>query len=487
MFLSLYLIFTAIFLLYKYLKSPYETWKNRGIVSPSPKFLQGNFKSIFGRKYNVMEDLKAIYDKYRGKEPIVGIYLLRHPQLMVLEPEIVKDILVKHQRKFGENFFANLMSHHDKIFSPNLFFMHSKEWKEKRQELSPGFGVNKIKPQFNNLLKIGDSFCDYIKKSSSKSISFDVKSLAIRYTAEISSSIVFGIKANSFEETDPPIMVVSTDLIPFADKILRYFQLIYSFPVLLRFWKFRLSGMTVQNFFENLTVDVLKMRANAEPRNDYVDHVMQLMRKKGLSEKDMAGDFINQFLDAFETTSVFLTYVLYEIARNKEVQDRLRAEVSEAELDIDSIESLQYLDQVVFESLRLHPVLVNLVKVCTETYVSESHSVKILPGDVVNIPIHCLQRDPLTYEEPEKFNPDRFDGGGVKKYRQMCALLPFGEGPRQCLGMRYSLIEVKIAVIAILKNFEMSLTKPDTKMELIPDCLMYLSMPCPFSIDFRPF
>lgn len=148
---------------------------------------------------------------------------------------------------------------------------------------------------------------------------------------------------------------------------------------------------------------------------------------------------------------------------------------------------MQYLDQVVFESLRLHPVLVNLVKVCTEEYQykSETHSITIHPGDIVNIPICCLQKDPLTFENPEKFDPDRFDNGAVKKYRQMCALTPFGEGPRQCLGMRYALIEAKIAIIALLRQFEMSLATKEPVTHF-PDSLMYLSMPSPFSIDFRP-
>lgn len=163
---------------------------------------------------------------------------------------------------------------------------------------------------------IAIDFCQYIKKviNDQKSSSFDVKSLTNRYTAEISSTVVFGIKANSFEEDDPAVMAVSTDLVPFAEGILTYFKRIYFLPFLTKFWKTRLSGMVVQNFFEKLSVDVLKMRQNeGTVRNDYVDHVLQLMKKKGLSEKEMTGDFLNQFLDAFETTSVFLTYVLYEV------------------------------------------------------------------------------------------------------------------------------------------------------------------------------
>lgn len=159
-------------------------------------------------------------------------------------------------------------------------------------------------------------FCQYIKKITKhqKSSCFDVKSLTIRYTAEVSSSIVFGLKANSFEEDEPAIMAVSCNLIPFAEDILAYFRRIYLFPFWRKFRKTRLSGVDTQSFFEGLSVDALKLRQNhGTVRNDYVDHLLQLMKKKGLSEKEMTGDFLNQFLDAFETTSAFLTYVLYEV------------------------------------------------------------------------------------------------------------------------------------------------------------------------------
>lgn len=145
------------------------------------------------------------------------------------------------------------------------------------------------------------------------------------------------------------------------------------------------------------------------------------------------------------------------------------------------------------ETLRLHPVLFNLVKVCTEpySYTSEDgmQSVNIEKGDIVNIPIQCIQRDPLTFKNPSQFDPDRFnaENGGVKKFRQTCSLTPFGEGPRQCLGMRLSVVGVKIVVIELLKQFEMILSpQKQSTATLIPDSIMYLSMPTPIWIDFRP-
>lgn len=175
-----------------------------------------------------------------------------------------------------------------------------------------------IKAQVDNMRDIALEFCQYIKRAIKyeKSCIFDMKPLATRYTAEISSSIVFGVKANSFSEADPAILSVATNLIPFAERIISYFRRISFLPFLSTFTKIRISGVDVESFFEKLSVDVLKLRQkDGNARNDYVNHVLELMKKKGMSEKEMTGDFVNLFLDAFETTSVFLTYVLYEVRK----------------------------------------------------------------------------------------------------------------------------------------------------------------------------
>uniref|UniRef100_A0A336LWG8 CSON002172 protein n=1 Tax=Culicoides sonorensis TaxID=179676 RepID=A0A336LWG8_CULSO len=356
MILTVILISVVISFIYWYFVASYNHWRNRNIPGPKPKLFHGNFPSLVKKNRNVVEDFMDIYETYHNREPIIGIYVLRHPELMVLDPELVKDILVKYQRKFGENFFSYTIDKNDKLFGPNLFFLHQNEWKSKRQELSSGFAVNKIKAQFDNIHQIAQDFCKYIKtqSKSQNSSTFEVKSISIRYTAEIASSVVFGVQGNSFTEDDPAILSVSSNLIPFsvAEQILNYFKRIYLLPFLARFTKTRISIKSVEAFYEKLTIDVLRQRQNdGTVRNDYVDHMLQLMKKKGLNEVDMTGDFINLFLDTFETTSIFMSNVLFEIARHPEVQNRIREEISALEdkkLDFESVESLEYLENVIF-------------------------------------------------------------------------------------------------------------------------------------------
>lgn len=79
-------------------------------------------------------------------------------------------------------------------------------------------------------------------------------------------------------------------------------------------------------------------------------------------------------------------------------------------------------------------------------------------GDGVMIPIYSIHRDPDYYPEPEKFYPERFDAehGGVKAFKDKGVLLPFGDGPRICLGIRFATMQSKAAIAGIVKNFKIS-------------------------------
>lgn len=91
------------------------------------------------------------------------------------------------------------------------------------------------------------------------------------------------------------------------------------------------------------------------------------------------------------------------------------------------------------ESLRMFTPLAFMSKMCTSPYDLTNHNgepVHLYPGNIVHVPIHSIHMDERYYEEPGQFKPERFSevNGGVKKYKDMGVYLPFGDGPRICLG-----------------------------------------------------
>jgi len=148
----------------------------------------------------------------------------------------------------------------------------------------------------------------------------------------------------------------------------------------------------------------------------------------------------------------------YAIATNSDVQQKCYEEIIEAcdgkteMLDYDSVKNkLTYLDMVVQESLRMYPAAVRFDRMCKEDY---NLNGIIIPRDsVIHVPVYAIHMDPENYPNPEKFIPERFTPEEKSK-RDPILYLPFGFGPRNCIGMRIALFEMKMAIASLLAKFK---------------------------------
>lgn len=130
------------------------------------------------------------------------------------------------------------------------------------------------------------------------------------------------------------------------------------------------------------------------------------------------------------------------------------------------------------ETLRISPPGFTITKVCTEPIQLENYDgkpVTIEEGTVVQIPIYSIHNDPVIFPDPHVFNPDRFDGVDLKVMRDEGKFFPFGHGPRICIGMRFSTLQIKAAIAEIVSNFEITVNSR-TKEPIIvaPKDFLYL-------------
>lgn len=105
---------------------------------------------------------------------------------------------------------------------------------------------------------------------------------------------------------------------------------------------------------------------------------------------------------------------------------------------------------VIEETLRMYPPASRSDRIASDDY--EYNGLKINKGLLIAIPIYAIQHDPNIYENPEEFNPDRFSDENRKK-RDNETFIPFGYGPRSCLGMRFALLEIKLILTTILSKY----------------------------------
>ncbi|KAH7980312.1 hypothetical protein HPB49_014724 [Dermacentor silvarum] len=156
--------------------------------------------------------------------------------------------------------------------------------------------------------------------------------------------------------------------------------------------------------------------------------------------------FIISAIDAVASPLSFTTYLL---AMHQDIQDRLRKEVrqvlaKDGELTYENVCGMEYLGQVISESLRMFPSLHGFVqRTCDEEY--EYKGMRFPKGTIIGVPVLKMHYDSRFWTDPEKFDPDRFSSENKHKIKPM-AYLPFGAGPRNCIASRYAELFLRVSV-----------------------------------------
>ena len=163
-------------------------------------------------------------------------------------------------------------------------------------------------------------------------------------------------------------------------------------------------------------------------------------------------------LAGYDTTSNTLSYTAYLLALNPTIQDNLVKEIKdyyEANPDsslYDAAENIEYVNMVLCESLRMFPPAPRTNQECKRTCAVTDDFV-IEEGIDISFPIFSLHHNANYWPNPEKFDPERFNPNNEQSYPKF-AYLPFGEGPRNCVGKRLALLEAKMTLVAILKDLQ---------------------------------
>ncbi|KAH7975922.1 hypothetical protein HPB52_006799 [Rhipicephalus sanguineus] len=160
----------------------------------------------------------------------------------------------------------------------------------------------------------------------------------------------------------------------------------------------------------------------------------------------------------------------YLLALHPEVQQRLQEEVDRCfeengeEPSLDDIYKLKYLNCVISESLRLYPPAVRYERTACQDFVLGSTGIKLSKGCIVGIPVYAMHHSPEYFPDPEKFDPDRFSDENIGSVRPY-SYLPFGAGPRNCIGMRFALQALKMCLLHVVHSVELVQTE-NTKVPL---------------------
>ena len=226
--------------------------------------------------------------------------------------------------------------------------------------------------------------------------------------------------------------------------------------------------------------DVSKIDKNEieESHKDQYEKDMEMshtVKNKQFNEDTIVATSLVLLVAGYDTTGMTLSFLSYELAKNPNIQEMLQEEIDQAfdenngEMpEYSTIQGLPYLDACIHEALRLHTPVGNLFRACTSDYKLPGTDYTIRKNDLLSISAVGIHNDEKFYPNPSQFNPDNFSKE-ARQSRSPYTFLAFGQGPRACIGMRFALLEAKVAVAMMMRKFTfLPSTKNPDVMELDP-------------------
>ncbi|KAL0869039.1 hypothetical protein ABMA27_007356 [Loxostege sticticalis] len=465
----------AFCLTYVWYQFRFTYWARRGVFSPKPVFPYGNIKEVVKRKAQFFQPYCDIYFKYKHL-PYVGLYCFHRPVLCVNDLELAKHILIKDFEFFqSRGTFSGGVG--DRL-AGNLFNIHGPSWKKLRLKMSPAFSPGKLKSMYPMVEKIANDAMDYADTLYSNGESVNFSELYGRYAMEIIANIGFGLECNGFKSAKSEFYDRGRE---YFDPRTLYWTVIRAFAFIApdTFDKLKIKRISdrIESFFYGLVRHTVEHRQkHAYRRNDFLQTLIELKNQAGagkdgvanphdfsFSMDDLAANTMLYMIAGYETSATTGTnFTAYQLALNPHIQDKVREEVVRVlekhggECTYEAQNEMVYFNMVLEETMRMYPSMRAIFRRCTKDYRLPGTDLVIEKGTLVFVPCQSIQMDPEIFPEPDKYNPERFTPENKAKLHP-CHWMPFGEGPRKCLGVRQGYIQSKMALVKILPKYELLL------------------------------
>lgn len=265
-------IFVLGYFLNQYL---FNYWSKRGFKQLDPKFFVGDAASMLTLKTSMGEYYADIYKKYK-KFRIVGVYVSYNPLLVVTDPKLVQDIMIRDFNTFHDRPVPC-----DEVYDPlsgNLFNLHGQKWRDLRVKLSPTFTSGKLRGMFPVIKEVGKVLDNYIEENVKNGVDvFEFRDLMARYNTNIISSVAFGIDNDCINDPDHIFRKMGAKI--FEPTFIHGAKGLLSFIAPKLFHKLMLKAIDgdVEDFIFSMVKQTVDYREQKNfSRNDFMQLLIQL-------------------------------------------------------------------------------------------------------------------------------------------------------------------------------------------------------------------
>lgn len=377
------------------------------------------------------------YIHYRG---IVEFYVVNHP-------ELVRQVLRDTHRDFDKN--SSVYQRFKNAFGEGLVAAEGERWKSARKLMQPVFKGSSIRSFFELMLQTAGEFVEKWNGYKSDDAEFDISAEMDELALQVAGRAFFG---QAFEDA-------ADDIRSWTDFINRYCSIpplnIISNPVVPTPMNIKLRKVLSE--YDSFLAGMVRERSQKPPQNDLMGILMTAVHEDSgevMSGKELSEEIIGMLIGGHETTAKALTWLWYELDRNREVEAALLEEIENVTgggpLSLEHLQDLKLTDWVIQEAMRLHPPFWFENRNAMQDV--ELGGVVIPKDSMVVFSRYALHRHSDFWADADKFDPWRFSPERTNEMVSS-AYVPFGGGPRICVGRHFSMMEIKVVLVTLLRYY----------------------------------
>nr|WKF18919.1 cytochrome P450 [Tuta absoluta] len=451
--LLIILSLTALLAVLHYSTNGRKYWLNKNVPYREPCPIFGNFGATLLTRQTYTKTLQDFYNRYRH-ERFVGIFQARRPVLMLTDLDIAKSVLITDFNNFSDRGLVMTDTKREPLLR-NLGNMSGAEWKTMRHIVTPTFSSAKMKAMFPLVAECAIALKNVLLQESADDV--NVPLLMTRYTTDVIGSCAFGVEVGSLKDVNSPFLIMSQKMfrITRSAMIKRYCRSL--FPRIFKLLNLKTYSPDVEHFITSTITQVLnERRKTGVVRNDIIQQMLNVQKTETnfqiTDELIISNSFIFM-LAGLETSATTLSFCLYQLAKDQDLQERLRKEIQEClskhdGLTYDAVSEMKFTSLTILETLRMHPPSPMTMRLCTSPCTLPDTDLKMKEKDIVLIPIQSIHRDAQHFPDPDKFDPERFS-----ENLNPPAFMAFGQGPRACIGARLGQLMVSAGLAAMLSTY----------------------------------
>lgn len=411
---------------------------------------------------------------YKEYGPVFRVWITVMPGVFLLAPEHIQVVLSSNENTEKAYFYKLLHN----FLGQGLITSSGRKWRHHRRLLQPSFHLSILEGFLGTFHECARHLVAKLEAETDLS--------AINVTGPV-NHCVLNILHEAVLGIPPATQASGISDSPFRKgKVVVPYRLLH--PWLLLDWVYRLTDVAKHELRQQKDIakftrkkikerrrerrvhDPLRDITGSPNKKSFLDLMLEISEAdESFSEEDAVQELCTFMLAGQDSVGAALAFSLFQMAKHPDVQERAVRELEEVFGDdtrtpsLSDLRRLKYLEQCIKETLRLYPSVPILSRTLTED--AKIGKYTLPAGCGVHICPFATHRLPGVYPEPEKFDPERFLPDRVER-RHPYAFIPFSAGPRNCIGYKFALMEMKTVIATILRCYRLSTVPGREKLRL---------------------